>query len=353
VSRFTGQTLILPSSLERAAEFGWPSGDQPGELGFTSEVPKDVARAILSALSGDVDDRLYALHPVTSPIGRYAWLSADAPKFVRVSAKWGAPELEQSITRLLHDRGVAVNHLERAGAPVIWEGTRLRADVRPLLRGVHFNGSDAQLGATAMALARCHAVLREFAHAARVRDNTVQRFTVLEKVQDDARQALLERNWHFFGPYPEWAERESCWLEQMVREFQPRFDLMAGAQCLHAQVHRGNVIFRADDDTPVFLDFEESVYTFAPVAWDLAYFIQRFALYDDPSPELLARRLECIRVNYGALGAGVAAMMRQTAWLSVAILARDWNAQQLRVPLAEYEKFVRLEKQARELEAVL
>lgn len=345
----------MPSSSAKEAEFGWPGGDQPGELDFAHPVPAEMAAALLKVLDpAESAGEVRALNPVAeSPVGRFAWSGPNGCKFVRVSAKSGEPALEQALVAFLESHGVAVNPLDQAGLPLVWRGARLRVDVRPLLRGGHFDGSLAQLQALATELARCHEALRRFPQAGLVRGNAARRFVELGAVVERMRSALAARDWNYFGPHPQWAEREAGWLAQMAASFRPRFDEEPGAQCLHAQVHRGNVVFREGDQRPVLLDFEEAVYTYAPIAWDLAYFVQRFALHDNPAPAARAGRLEAIRAGYGQPLSGVADMMRQTAWLSVAILARDWNERRVQAPLAEHEKFVRLEKQARELETIL
>ena len=46
-------------------------------------------------------------------------------------------------------------------------------------------------------------------------------------------------------------------------------------------------------------------------------------------------------------------MMRQTAWLSVAAILRRHVSHDIVTPLAEYDKFVRLERQTRTYERVL
>jgi hypothetical protein len=340
---------ILAAKPSRA-EFGWPGGDRPGALEFRVPVPGEVREAILAAampVLRDLDHftEITALAPIDGAIGRYRLATPNAAYFLRVSARLGDAELEQSITSWLQRCGIAVNHLEVAGIPLKFAGNPLRLDIRELLEARHDDGSIGDLQKVASAVADCHRALQTFPRANEVRSHSAARFQHLEKVRDSITQALVREDWSAISDHPGWAAAHREWLKEMAERFQPRFDLMPGAQCLHAQVHRGNVLFRRSDGAPVLLDFEEAVQTFAPVAWDLAYFVQRFCLADVPREEALRQRLDAARAAYGAPVLGLADMMRQTSWFSMAILV-DYHARGIGSPQSEFDKFIRLEREA-------
>ena len=327
------------------AEFGWPGGDKPGALEFCTAVPDDVRAVIVQTIAAVLpefagDATLHALTPPEGAIGRYRLATTQSACFVRVSARIGEPELERAITAWLRGHGLPVNHLDIAGLPLSFGGHQLRLDVRELLDARHDDGSDEDLRKVAVALARCHELMRSFPRASEVQAHASARF---------ARLAEVCRT---FEPNTEWFEQHRDWLGEMMRCYKPRFDTMPGALCLHAQVHRGNVLFRRSDDAAVLLDFEEAVQTFAPVAWDLAYFVQRFCLADAPSTPKLRERLATVRDAYSVAVPGLAEMMRQTAWFSMAVLV-DYHQRGIVSPRSEYDKFVRLERQACDLAPIL
>jgi thiamine kinase-like enzyme len=136
----------------------------------------------------------------------------------------------------------------------------------------------------------------------------------------------------------------------MVHEFEPRFDLLPGAQCIHGQVHPGNVLFD-DSGSAILLDWEEAVYTFAPPDYDLAYFVQRFCLRGEIPDDNWGQLLSTVESVYGKLPP-VAGIMRQLAWFSIAAIV-DFSSRGMAVGLSEYQKFVRLEQQARALVGVV
>jgi hypothetical protein len=113
------------------------------------------------------------------------------------------------------------------------------------------------------------------------------------------------------------------------------------------------VVFRSIDGAAVLVDFEESVHVFGPPAWDLAFLVQRFCLCDDPSPSVGLQRLAVVAEAYGGPLPGLATMMRQAAWFSMATIIDLRMSHGVVTPMDEYDKFVRLARQARAFEGVL
>jgi hypothetical protein len=339
------------------AEFGWPGGDRPGELVFREPVPPDVRAAILTSIAGKLpslgrDTTLDALTTPDGAVGRYRLATPSAAYFIRTSVDWGHPALEQSITAWLRDHGLAVNHINLAGLDLHYAGRHLRLDIRELLDARHDDGSLTDLRALSVSLAECHRLLRAFPGAAEVRGHAAVRFTHLAKVRVVIQSALDREDWHAFAGDPAWGRQHAEWLCEMVAHYNPRFDELPGAQPLHGQVHRANVLFRRSNSAPVLVDFEEAVQTFAPIAWDIGYLVQRFCLDDAPEPALLRDRLAAIRAAYGAPAPGLAEMMRHCAWYCMAILV-DYHQRGIVNPIDEYDKFVAHEVQARELAPLL
>jgi Ser/Thr protein kinase RdoA (MazF antagonist) len=340
------------------AELGWPTGDQPGELRF-QYAPSEAARhAILHALSPvfppakSPDATLLALTPPEGVTGRYRLTTPDGNWFVRVSMWWSNPIWEQNFTDYLASRNVPVNRPLIAGIVLEWEGHTYRIDIRPLIAGRHFKGSLDDLAQTASTLAACHTALRDFPFRSRVRYTAKLHYVShYRSVQWKMKKELSDMYYEMFGDQSDWAREHLYWLREMVRDFMPLFHKLPGAQCVHGQVHPGNVIFQSSDGRAVLVDWEEAVHNYAPPAFDLAYFVQRFCLRDDPAPDILRQRLDTITAHYGELPP-LADMMRQLAWMSIAAIV-DYQRQGIVTPASEYDKFVRLEWQARALIGVL
>jgi Ser/Thr protein kinase RdoA (MazF antagonist) len=248
---------------------------------------------------------------------------------------------------------VNVNPLLVAGRPLHWNDEVLRVDVRPMIAGRHFDGSPHDLQDLGTSLAACHRALVDSRRAPAVRAAASARYERLGKVRDLLADALRREAFELFAEQASWAGRHRDWLGAMVDHFEPRLDERPAAQCLHGEVHPGNVVFRSEDGAAVLVDFEESVHVFAPPAWDVAFLVQRFCLSDEPTLALAEQRLAIVWHAYGGRVPGLAEMMRQAAWFSIAAILDMRVSQGIVTPVAEYEKFVRLERQGRCFEEVL
>ncbi len=334
------------------AEFGWPGGDIPGDLEFRHEPPKPIVDSLRKSLAGDLPPvleptaQIHALFSKDGPAGGYRLSMTDGSWFIRVTSRWGQPDLERRLVQHLVDRGVAANPLAVAGAELTWERRRFRVDVRPLVLGRHFTGSFAELSSLASTLAACHRALAIFPGADQVRRAAVDRNRRLEEVRSILGRSLAAGDFKAFGEHAAWAAQHGEWLTTLVERYAPRLDERPDAQCIHGEIHPGNVIFEDNDGTAVLVDFEESAHVYAPPAWDLAWLVQRFCLRDGPSPSLLRQRLDAVTEAYGAPLPALPEMMRQAAWHSMVNIVSQYVFAHLLTPRSELEKFVHLEQQA-------
>ena len=346
----------MPKRHSNNVELAWPSGDQPDELHFHYRAAPPIEQAILDSLRANFEPahigpvRLDALQPSDGPAGRYQMSTSNGRWFVRVSRRWGNPVMEKSLLNYLDSRSVAVNPLLVAGTKMVWEDQVFRIDVRPFIQGRHFNGSLEDLSRLASALAECHRALKTFPETAKVQSIAAARYERLEEVRQMIAQAVLGGSFDdVFIERADWAAQHRDWLAMLVDLFTPRLDLASDAQCLHGQIHPANVVYQMADGTPILVDWEEAVQSFASPAYDLAYFFQRFCLRDNPSPHVLQQRLAAVTSGYGQALPRLATMIRQTCWLSMAVIVDLRLSHNLVTSLTEYNKFVMLEKQARAL----
>jgi len=333
------------------AELAWPGGDTPGELHYDHEIPEKYANVIFQALKKFPQSSTLANNPriftykrPEGIVGRYLVSQEDGHVFVRVSSRLGAPALERDITSYLNDRGVPVNRILYSDL-LEYQGDKYRLDIRPFLRGDHYDGSSDNLLQLSITLKKAHSALLSFPRAECVLESAKQRFQQLANINRLIAEAINKDTFRIFAEQFEWAQCHRDWLSDMVENFNPNFHELPGAQSLHGEVHPGNVIFTGSK--AILLDFEESVHVFAPPDFDLAYLIQRFCMQDDPDINILGKRLRIVEKGYGATPPRIMNTMRQLAWLSIAVILNLRVNYSIITPVSEYEKFVRLEQQAK------
>jgi len=338
-----------------AAEFGWPGGDSPGAADFRSApspaaaaalqrgVPRLLGRPAGSSISAA------SLRPGTGISGTYRLSAAGGDYLARISSRLGNPGLEMSYLDHLHSRGVPASRIIATGC-LSDSGRRFRIDLRRFIPGRHFDGSDRDIRALAGVLASAHRALRGFPGAERVRRVAARRMGRLAGTLARMGDSLGGDRFSLFAEHAGWARRRKGWLRKMMRAFSPAFHRRPGAQCLHAELHPGNVLFEARTGRPYLLDPEEGVRFFAPPHWDLAYLIQRFCLRDQPGQSALSRRLAAVRTGYGPLPDALPLAMRDAAWYCVAVIVDQRLRDGISTPASELEKFRRMERQAAALE---
>ena len=341
------------------AEFAWPGGDTPGLLEFCFDPPPAVTEAIRQSLAtafpvaASSDTRYWSLAESAGPVGRYRLTAGGTEWFLRVSGRWGNPELEKSLICHAQSNGVPVNPLLTAGAKLHWGDELFRVDVRPFIHGRHFNGTDNDLSSLASSLARCHGALSNFPGYDQVLAKANERSNRLTSISDAIAMALDQGNFEIFAENAEWARHHAQWLSVMVDKFDPHLHEHPGAQCLHGEIHPGNVLFQEHSREAVLVDFEESTHFFAPPSWDLAYLVQRFCLRDNPSSATTERRLSQVEAGYGIPLPELASVMRQAAWFSMAVILDLRISSSIVTPASEYQKFIGFEQEAQAFEGVL
>jgi Ser/Thr protein kinase RdoA (MazF antagonist) len=127
------------------------------------------------------------------------------------------------------------------------------------------------------------------------------------------------------------------------------------AQVLHGDLNLGNVLFRAGDQGPVLLDFEDAIHNYHSPIVDLAMVIERFILvFQEEDPQALAASallLSSYREIANPLWphSDLAEVLRALSARALVLLHLDDEP----VDEQEREKFLRLIQQTRERQALL
>jgi Ser/Thr protein kinase RdoA (MazF antagonist) len=90
-------------------------------------------------------------------------------------------------------------------------------------------------------------------------------------------QALRSDGFDLFRDMAPWARDHRDWLAEMAALADPGPGNRGLEQCLHAQVHPGNVIFRAEDGETGFSGFRGKLPGPCLAGWDVAHLVHASA----------------------------------------------------------------------------
>ncbi|OAN55013.1 phosphotransferase [Magnetospirillum moscoviense] len=335
--------------------YAWETSDCPGRITFATEPAADLAAAVIKAVrpvlpvAGARLRALSAAAAAGTAIGGYALTGPDGQWFLRITSHIGTASLEKALVDGLAAAGVPVNPILAAGIAFVWRGHQLRLDIRPLVMARHFDGSDGDLVALGRVMAAAHRALAETTVAPEVCRLAATRNDRLRGHRDRLAEVLRGGgDLAAMGFPPGWAERNRDWLQRWCAEYRPDWHLQPGAQCLHGEIHQGNVLYDGAG-TAILVDFEESTDVFAPPVWDFAYAVQRFCLFDQPERGVFLARLGHLTAGYGRTIDGSGDGMRQIAYHCMATLLDLFIERGLSSPESEFDKFVQLEGRAARL----
>jgi thiamine kinase-like enzyme len=337
-------------------EISWPEVDLPGVLTFNKCVSQSIKSFIYKEISSFSRVKKDTIRKLNTPsngkdiAGRYYLETENSRFFLKITKRIGFPEIEKDLLDHARDNDVSVNKIEFYKT-VYWNSTKYRIEMRSFLEGRHFNGSISDLISVSKNLKKLHGSLRGFLRKNEIYQNAGEKFTQLQKIQTKLKNNIVKNDFNLFPKYTSWAIKNKKWLSQMAYSFNPFFHEHSRAQCIHGEIHPANVIFDQSGKA-VFIDFEESPHIYAVPEWDIAYFIQRFCMRDNPSQRILNWRINIVRQEYGQFS-NLALIMRQLAWYSIAVILYLRHHADVLVPLSEYKKFVQLEKQAQMLEGLI
>ncbi|MDC0831677.1 phosphotransferase [Geitlerinema sp. CS-897] len=330
-------------------EYAWSSGDLPGEPKFHYPVPQSISKPIVTGLKSLIPNidflELFSLQQAHALSGRFIAKSKSSTWLLRVTERLGYSELEKKILDYALSQGISLSPILYSEIIKV-DGKYYRVDVRPFIHGDHFDGSTKKIYLLAKELSKLHKGLADFPDRNRIQIISRQRYQALEETRKLLGEAITNNCLEIFGSTEAWVRKNMNWLQLLVTMFDPRMDLRPSAQCLHGEVHPGNVLFQ--EGYPILIDFEESVHTFAPPDWDLAFLVQRFCM-NRKTGELDRNLFKAVTDGYGTSLPPLSMTMRQAAWFSVAVALQSIR-NGLIVPNSELDKFVLFEEFARSIE---
>jgi hypothetical protein len=111
---------------------------------------------------------------------------------------------------------------------------------------------------------------------------------------------------------------------------------MPNAQCLHGQIHPGNILFVGDEI--VLFDTETSINTFATVYWDYSWVFERFIINQDVELEDSLSYIKLLANSKKDINKLIS-MTKQITAHSVVTVFDYFINEGILVPQSELEKF--------------
>ncbi len=334
------------------ADISWQKTMLPGKIDFRYPVPSDIGAALVNTCSLSLGlERatisLRALQPGADPAGHYTLAHRGKTWFIRVTRrKRKNPLLEDLAAFHAHNTGVAVSLPAAAGLSLDWKGNRFLVYAFDYIPARHFNGTRADLETIGKATALLHRALRSFKFAPLVKKNAERTERRLRSVSRRLRQSLKQNDFSYFCERASWAKRNRLGLDEMAGSFDPSLCTWPEAQCVHGELHRGNILFRANTAEAVFTDFEETPDSWFAPSFDLAYLVHRFCLAGARNADEASGHARTLAAAYGGFPADLEPMLPQVCWYTLALLFDRSFRRESISPETEYDKFLRLRKNA-------
>ena len=334
------------------ADMAWKSGDLPGELHFPHHIPANIYAHVKNILSDVFEPAKYAhlqihsLTPTKEITGRYKIQTATGSWFVKISPRKGSPLLEKQIIDYLYDKGVPTNPILLSGHKFTYNHRIYYLTIQNLLQGRHFNGSEADLFNLGQTLSKCHQALSYFPMKTQIMNLSRNHMESISALKTIVERAIHSKQFEMFKEYGSWVEQNTSWVATAVENWPIPFPNRTDNQCLHGEIHQGNVIYNLTDGKAILVDFEESRHIFSNVNWDVAFAIQRFCMRDDPQKDILLDRIATFTKGYGRKVPNLSQTMRDISWYTFARILDLRINHFIISPVSELDKFVRLERQA-------
>lgn len=331
-------------------ELAWPKGDMPepyhqNEIDFSVKIK---LKKIVEHVSGHKINKIFSVVPYisNSVVGRFAAETEKDFFFIRISKRTGDLENEIKILDYLFKNNAAVNPIVYSKI-IDFESDLLRIDIRPYIESRFFNNSKEDIYKLGKGLGEIHKLLKKFEPKECLKKNSIKRYESLKSIKE-----LIKQENDSFSDYSGWIKKNSSLLNEFEKKFDPFFHLYREASLIHGEVHPGNVIFSKKNDKIFFIDFEESVHTFAPITWDIGFVVQRFFLNDLPKKEIIKKRIDIFESGYGKKLPPFFDMMEQIVFFSLSVVF-NLALNGVFTPVSELIKFSKIYKNIQNYKGVL
>ena len=216
--------------------------------------------------------------------------------------------------------------------------------------GEYFQGQDGLLPPIGKAVARLHQILSEYPNKANLQENTTRNESIINSGYEDIKNGRFKGKDDRLG---RWLLENQDYIRRLISDYEPVKSLPYDTQIIHGDLNRGNILLTINQAKVYLFDFEDTVFSFLPLVFDLSFIVQRFILYDSPNAEKLFVRLDIFFDNYYSINHIRMDLLKDIAYLLRLLSYRSTIKNVLAIQEddsafdeVELNKFVYLESQA-------
>lgn len=265
--------------------------------------------------------------------------------FIKITEEIGEIELIYSLNEFLTERNLSAIPIKNKAGPLLYKEKEYIVYTRPFYEGKVYNNSEEDFLCLINTLNKIHISLKDFPEKDKIKEKSIKYNEKLRKIRDLLKQ---ENSFESFKPYKEWLLDKKN--EEFLKNITTREDIFEiidckNAQCLHGDLHSGNVIFGVDGKNAFLFDFNESYKAFAPVEYDLYYVLERFCLNNTSQEKTnkVHNRINAIKERYEAYDISLTKLLNMgevIAMRLVLIVLDNYLNKNLTVNTEELDKFL-------------
>lgn len=203
------------------------------------------------------------------------------------------------VLEFLHSKGLNVIPFVGSDLGITIQGHRLKVYISRFLNARACTFSLDDFGAFLDVIEPVHKALETFPGKDRIQRNSQAYTQSLNEIKNRLVQASNQRLDPYFGIFSEWVSTNAVFLTQAMPALVLTMHRDARAQCLHGDLHPGNVLF-PEKGLPFIIDFDACETLFAPLSYDLAYMLFRFCILEPSrNQDLFMKKVRMLYKVYG------------------------------------------------------
>jgi len=228
-------------------------------------------------------------------------------------------------------------------------------EISHLIAAEYYNNDLEQLKLIAMEISRLHSCLKKYPYYKDIQENTTNNeYRLYNSFEMIKNNYYIKTNDNKIGY---WIMLNKQYIGRLISDYQSVQNLNYDVQVIHGDLNKGNILVLRDPLKILIIDFEDAIFSYLPVAFEICFFIQRFILCKTLKnlsyKELYIfinnyQNIDCVNSNYLYEIPYILRLLSYRSTLKLIAAYKDYGF----FDKPEMDKFVKLELQALEFEKI-